>query len=149
VDSDYAKFRCDKARVVDIVNFNNGISLDKDSSFYDHNFVYRKGEIVSADYNPQINKVCSTGIHYFKTQDAAINWWYRQKNKYPMDGVYIDWYESGRKCSEQNYNQGQRDGLWTEWYESGQKKFEEDYKQGQKDGLWTEWYESGQKKYEL
>jgi hypothetical protein len=47
VDSNYAKFRCDKARVVDIVNFYNGITLDRDTSFHRPNFVYRKGDIVS------------------------------------------------------------------------------------------------------
>jgi antitoxin component YwqK of YwqJK toxin-antitoxin module len=133
----YAKFRCDKARVVDIVNFNNGITLDKDTSFYSCYFVYRKGEIVSTYYDLNLDNVCSCGIHYFKTRDAAISFWYRQKERHPMDGVYIDYYESGQKHQEIMYKQGLRDGLCIVWHENDREMFEGKYNDRQRDGIRT------------
>jgi hypothetical protein len=148
VDSNYAKFRCDKARVVDIVNFYNGITLDRDTSFHRPNFVYRKGDIVSTYYDPQINEVCSSRIHYFKTQDAAISWWYRQKDKHPKNGVLTWWYDSGEKYRKLVYKERQLNGVRTFWYETGQKESECIFKDGKPDGVWTNWYKNGQKEDE-
>ena len=64
------------------------------------------------------------------------------------DGLFIYWYENGRKRSEETYKDGKEDGLWTSWYENGQKSEEGTYKDGKEDGLWTSWYENGQKRGE-
>ena len=53
------------------------------------------------------------------------------------DGLFIYWYENGRKRSEETYKDGKEDGLWTSWYENGQKRGEWTYKDGKKEGFVT------------
>ena len=48
-----------------------------------------------------------------------------------VDGLWVDYYENGKKCSEENYKDGKRDGLCTEWYENGQKGMERNLKNGE------------------
>jgi antitoxin component YwqK of YwqJK toxin-antitoxin module len=58
------------------------------------------------------------------------------------------YYESGKKCWEINYLQGQRHGKAIWWDKNGQKRWEEDYHQGQLHGKAIWWYENGQKECE-
>jgi len=39
-----------------------------------------------------------------------------------VDGLWVDYYENGKKCSEENYKDGKRDGLCTDYYEVEVKK---------------------------
>jgi hypothetical protein len=87
VDDNYAKFRCDKALVVDIQSVKTDRSLQKDKSFYRKDFLYQKGKIVTADFNLDIDNVCASGIHYFKTKEAARSWYYSSKSIRPEDGL--------------------------------------------------------------
>ncbi len=75
VDSNSAKFRTNKARVVTIVNPLTGEKMDKDRSIHDSTFIYTVGNIVRGRFDSNINEVCSSGIHYFKTYDAALDWY--------------------------------------------------------------------------
>jgi len=65
-----------------------------------------------------------------------------------MNGEWTDWYESGKKKSEEKYNNGKRIGKRITWGENGQKYSEATYKDGEHDGLATIWYENGQKQLE-
>ena len=62
-----------------------------------------------------------------------------------MNGEWTDWYESGKKKSEEKYYNGKRIGKRITWYENGQKYSESTYKDGVLNGLTTIWYENGKK----
>ena len=167
VDDKYSKFRCDKAKVISITEVKTGEKMEKDVSIFHHKFEYRVGKIVKTDFDEDINKVCARGIHYFKTEEAALSWFYREyscpdgkhmrwhengwkqseetfKNG-EMDGNWIGWWKNGTKRSEGIYKNGIYDGKWIYWWSNGNKKSESTYKDGKKDGKWTYWLETGQK----
>jgi Family of unknown function (DUF5758) len=76
VNSSHAKYRTDKALVIDIQNFRTGKTMDSDASLYDRKFVYKKGELIEIDnYNTDLNETCTTGIHYFKNKKSAVEWY--------------------------------------------------------------------------
>jgi antitoxin component YwqK of YwqJK toxin-antitoxin module len=70
-----------------------------------------------------------------------------EKN-YISVGLWIYWYENGKKKQEQTYKDGKLEELTTLWYESGQKKEESTYKAGKLEGPYTAWYDNGRKKVE-
>lgn len=147
VNSDYAKYRTNKALVVSIINPITNIKLTEDRSIYDNNFVYRVGEIVIEKYyNEDINDVCIYGIHYFKTYEAALSWYYEHHDK--KDGNYIGWYDNGRKYYESNYVNGKKHGKQYRWYNNGQLNYEYNYIDGKKHGEQYCWYDNGFKRYE-
>ena len=148
VNDKYAKFRCDKAKVILIVNVKTEETIKKDVSIRNPNFHYRVGEIVKTDFTTNLNAVCTKGIHYFKTKEAAFSWFYRQNDENPPDGKITSWHESGQKSSEGTYKCGKFDGKWIVWYENGQKRCEGTYKNGEKDGKWIYLYDNGQKNTE-
>ena len=157
VDPDHAKFRTNKAKVIKLVNPSTNESLDQDVSIHDSNFIYTVGTIVSTHFDPNLDKVCRKGIHYYKTYEAALSWYYGMTGNNYTTGTYRGWYESGQKQYESNYKDGKKDGKeeWYPdgkqegWYENGQKKYEDNWKAGKKDGTYREWYENGQEKCEV
>ncbi len=147
VDPNFAKFRTNKVKVVSIVNPETKEQLDKDYSMYDPIFRYTVGKVIEAgDFNCDINKVCAPGIHYFKTYDAALSWYYHYHEK--ISGKYIGYYENGQKKCEYNYTDRQKEGKEEGWYSDGQKEFEKNYKNGQEEGKQEWWYKNGQKESE-
>ena len=148
VNPDFAKFRTDKARVISIVNPETEEKLAEDSSMYRDDFVYKVGKIVKSHFNPDINRVCGGGIHYFKTKETALSWFYQQTHNKYSDGKSAGWHENGQKRYEGSYKDGKMDGKWTNWYDNGQKKNEGSHKDGYSNGKWTGWYSNGQKAYE-
>ncbi len=150
VNDKYAKFRCDKAKVIDITNVKTGETMEKDLSIWNRGFDYTVGEIVKTDFNTNLNVICTVGIHYFKTKEAALSWFYRKSSIIFPDGKWIWWYENGDKSSEGTYKDGKEDGKWIGWYKyvRGKKEYEETYKDGVLEGKWTGWHRNGQKNSE-
>jgi hypothetical protein len=74
VDEKYAKFRANKLLVVLIFDINDlNIEYESIINILQIKTIYKKGEIVFPDnFDKNLNKVCSNGIHYFKTIDAAF-----------------------------------------------------------------------------
>ncbi len=143
VNDKYAKFRCDKARVVNIKNVKTGKLMKKDASIYSSGFHYRMGKVVKTYFDEDINKVYCSSIHYFKTDKAALSWFYRQCGKNFPDGKWTWWHENGQKLSEGTYKDKRFVGKWIWWYENGKKEMEGIYKDGKKDGKWIEWFSNG------
>jgi antitoxin component YwqK of YwqJK toxin-antitoxin module len=52
------------------------------------------------------------------------------------------WFANGKPANEERKRGGQPDGLWTEWFESGKKKQESTYQQGKLTG-WKGWSSNG------
>jgi len=144
----FAKYRANKLAVVDIIcKFNPNETTDQISNTYykNHTVKYIKGSIVvpnSFDWN--INKVCSTGIHFYETIECAFYF----ELKKVENGKCTRWYDSGQKSSEGEYINGEKNGKWTYWYDNGQIELEGEYLNGEKNDKWTYWYKNGQKKKE-
>jgi antitoxin component YwqK of YwqJK toxin-antitoxin module len=139
VDPLHAKFRTDKALVIDIENFETKEKMKEDYSNRDLYFIYRVGEEVKVvNYNEDIHEVCTTGIHYFKTKEAAESWM-----GHDLDGLHRNWHENGQLWIETNYQNGKRNGSCREYYENGNLRIECNYKDGERDGVYREWYYSG------
>ena len=69
------KCRCDKAKVLNIIDINTGKEVNEITSDYDKNFIYRVGEIVKVDnFNEDRWNECTTGIHFFMNKENAINY---------------------------------------------------------------------------
>jgi antitoxin component YwqK of YwqJK toxin-antitoxin module len=60
-------------------------------------------------------------------------------------GVWTEWYSSGNKKSEGQYDRGVAVGKFAWWYENGQQQAEGEFEAGQKNGTWTTWHLNGLK----
>lgn len=70
----YAKFRCQKAKVLEIYHPTRTTRKKTIHSSWDRKFKYTIGEIVEVnDYNPTKSIICGSGIHYYLTEIAAIS----------------------------------------------------------------------------
>ena len=149
-DDKYAKFRCDKAKVINITNMETGEMMNSDISIYTRDFCYRMGKIVKTNFDENLDEVCASGIHYFNTKEAALSWFYRRQNdnNYP-DGKWTEWHENGQKESEGTYKNGLMDGKWIRWHYNGQKYSEESYKYGKRYGNRIGWWYNGNRNYEI
>jgi hypothetical protein len=99
----YAKMRCSKALVRDIINIRTYEKVTQACSIHDNSFKYVVGEVVqpTVAYNPlDSNVVCAQGIHYFLNPEAAlmygINSYQVQEGcrvkRYSDDGQLLDSY---------------------------------------------------------
>ncbi len=145
-NSDFAKFRTNKAKVVSIVNPETKEWLAEDCSNHYPLFVYKVGEVIETKYDSDINKVCSWGIHYFKTYVAAFGWYHIGRPG--TNGKQIVYHDDGQKAYEYNFKDGQPEGKQEVWYENGQKEYKQYYKDGQLEGKQFSWHENRQKRYE-
>ena len=68
------KCRCDKAKVLDIINIKTGEKISSVASGYDEDFIYTVEEIVRVNNfdNDRWNEY-TTGIHFFMNKENAIN----------------------------------------------------------------------------
>ena len=115
----YAKYRTSKVKVLKIFK-NERRGIKQMNGLYDKNFVYGVGkEIHVANYDENMNNVCSQGIHYFKTLEQAKMWKLNLDN---YTGKYIEWYDNGNKWYEREYKDGkEEEEKWIGWYENGTK----------------------------
>jgi len=129
VDDRYAKFRCDRAIVIDIINVKTGKTMKADVSIYDDSFYYILDGVVKTRFNEN-NKVCDEGIHYFKNREAAASWYMMINRDWIDDGKIIAWHGNGQKKHEGTYKNGVEHGKWIWWYKSGKQKYVKTYKDG-------------------
>jgi len=148
INDKYAKFRCDRARVIDIVNVETGKNIKKDISIHDASFEYRVGKVATTDFDEDLDQVCAYGIHYFKTEGAALSWFYCQHDKKFPDGEWTTYHENGQKRCDGTFANGSTDGKVIWWHFNGQKRSEKTYKDGKLDGKCTEWRDNGDKESE-
>src|SRR5271163_3220743 len=68
-----AKMRAKEARVLSIQHIVTGHSKSRIPSDWDKTFIYKLGETVTVpDYDPDPEAVCTSGIHFFLSKEAAI-----------------------------------------------------------------------------
>src|SRR5580700_9193907 len=103
VDMYHAKFRMNRALVVDIYHRDTKEKKTSVTSMHDSNFVYTVGQIVSEPrYDPDQSEVCTQGIHFFLTEEAAYHFGYIECLT-PENGVVKSWSDNGRLEYEVHY----------------------------------------------
>jgi antitoxin component YwqK of YwqJK toxin-antitoxin module len=141
-DPKHAVFRTDKVHVIDIYHKStlkeNNSAQEKESIYkvqsnYDPNFVYIKGKIKKDHFDRNVEKVCSKGIHYYLTEEAAF---FYEINLYNYSGKYMRWDNDGQIYKEGGHKNGKEEGLCKEWFPDGRKKSEGEYKNGNREGFW-------------
>ena len=145
----YAKYRANKLKVILIINkFDPFITIKEieNTSYEDNKIRYEKDKIVEVnDYDMDLNKVCTKGIHYFKTIKQAFYWeLFKFCPKYT--GKLISWYENGNKKEESEYLDGRLAGRFIKYYKNGKKgkkKCEGEYLDDKRIGTWIYYYKSG------
>ena len=70
------KCRCDKAKVLRILNYDRTVADVKEvKSNYDSDFIYKVGQVVSVDnFDEDRWNECSAGIHFFINFQEAVNY---------------------------------------------------------------------------
>ena len=139
VNADTAYHRCNKAKVIKIETM-DGIQYDEAVSYHGSSMVkpllYKVNEMVEVDnYDMDLDKVCSTGIHFFLTKRVAELYGLHSIT----NGFFQSWYDNGQKYCECTHVDNEFYGLFTIWYENDNKKEECTYKKGVRNGLFTTW----------
>jgi Family of unknown function (DUF5758)/MORN repeat variant len=141
-DKNFAMMRCSRAKVTRIYNMHSNSECREAFGIYDKSFRYEVGSTVEPDqFDLDLDKVCSGGIHYFLTEYRARCCAHRTKN-----GLRILWYENGQMRERYTVEDGKRYGLYELWYINGQMAVRYTYLNEQLDGLCERWYENGQSK---
>jgi hypothetical protein len=121
VNKKYAKFRCNKALVIDIIH----------SETLTH--IYEVDKVVLPDfYDLDIDEVCTHGIHYFLSLEPAYH--YDTYYHYMTIGycTFSQWYSTGQKQVELQYLDGKFHGKYITWYQDGTIKSETNFKNGER-----------------
>jgi hypothetical protein len=149
-DASHAKFRADQLHVLVIVNIHTGDTKRSITNVYidqndiEHVTIYSVEHFVAPDvFNPNLNIVCSGGIHYHLTFEHIFN----LGENLPIDqsGIVYTFHDNGQILSKGNYMNGKKNGYWINLYDDGKKQSEGNYMNDEKDGEWNYWYQNGKK----
>lgn len=153
-DMSCAKFRANKLRVRLIVNITNlddvsNLVINTYADYNTHSTVcYQTNRIVEPDdFDNNIEVVCSSGIHYFKSIEPAFN--YNRDYLNEIDGlncVWKQWHDNGDPMKEIRIVNGVADGIYREWFANGILKLEYNYVDGKLEGVQKEWHHNEQLK---
>lgn len=80
--------------------------------------------------------------HLFHVQD------YFDNGQIQMDAFYTSFDKRVKEEYQCNYRSNTKEGLYAEWFRSGRVKFEGHFTRGRLNGACTDWYESGRKEAE-
>ncbi len=144
IDKNFAKFRANGLWCKFIIHFKTFACPTKirhDVVYGTKNIVYKIGEFITPDdYNKDIEKVCTNGIHYFLTLEAAFYY-----NLIPFCGRYQFHTENGRLYAICNYRDFELHGEMIEWYANGNIENRSYYEHARKHGLQLKLDEDGWK----
>lgn len=131
-----AKYRCDKAKVIDIYD----LDYNKHSeaySIFKNSFCYKVGEIITEPlYDKNKTNVCTTGIHFFLNEYMAYTYqyFYMGLNDNFKDGNVTLYDDNGLITEEFTIKDGVFEGKHSLYcHEHGVKKTIE-YKKGNQTG---------------
>lgn len=148
----YAKFRANKLKVIliiSIINFNTDVTkniVDTIINYYNNiSTQYTVNKIVySNSFDQNLNNICTTGIHYFKTLKPAL---YFKKYSNNYSGIWMSWHNNGRIALKMNIINGKKSGKYETWNTNGQYNIIGEYINDNKSGNWIEYYDNGQINY--
>jgi antitoxin component YwqK of YwqJK toxin-antitoxin module len=135
-----AKYRTNKAKVLKIEDKDGKEYTEARTGFYDlESLTYRLNELVEvSDYDMNLEKVCSRGIHFFLSKRLAEQY----ERDSIRNGLFQRWHENGQIQEECTFVNGLIDGLYQRWYANGEKDIECTYVNGWREGLYQRWYEN-------
>lgn len=134
VNKNFAKYRCDKARVLWIRNKNTNKEVN-DTQDQMHKYV--KNEIV---VDPGYNGIQFNGIQFFLEKRAAI---FHDKLPINYTGIYETWDDDGKLKKRCDYIHGKNHGVWEEMHENGKIQTKCNYVNGKIHGTYTEYHDNG------
>lgn len=160
INTDTAKFRADKLRVVLIIDLKDGTTttttitnrfIHNPSYFmntlpYIFTTEYEVGSIALPNhFERDLDIVCGGGIHYFRTVEPAF--FYNRYTHKSFTGVWKKWTCDGMLFKQQTYIDGLRNGQSESWYMNGQPKIRCNYIDGVKSDPVEEWHSDGTQKF--
>jgi antitoxin component YwqK of YwqJK toxin-antitoxin module len=140
---DTAKYRTNKAKVLKIEDDDGKEYTEAVTGFFIvKSLTYKLNDLVKvSDYDMDVEQVCSSGIHFFRTKRIAELY---GRNSIE-NGLFQRWHDNGEKDEECTFRNGKKDGLYQRWYENGRKWVECTYRNRKLEGLYQRWYENRQK----
>ena len=112
----FAKYRANRLFVVKIFNKLNPLvtrSRVSSTCYNNKSIVYHTHKYVEEnDFDQDVNNVCSTGIHYFKSATAAF--YFELPHEYT--GPYYEWSADGVNLVKGSYTKGEKTGTWISYY---------------------------------
>ena len=143
VNAETAKYRTMKAKVIKIED-SDGKTYDEAVSFnYKNSIKYKLDEeLVSHDFDMNLEITCSTGIHFFLTKQIAETYGLESIE----NGILTAWHNNGVKESEITFVNNNAQGISYQWYENGKKQCECPMLDGKRHGDCHFWDENGYKR---
>ena len=126
----WAKATRENGQLVDLVHVKNGSALTI-YKFYENGKKHFK---IENSKDRKIKSAISWKPNGEKCPETNVN---------NGNGVFVRYFETGRKESEQNFKDYEKDGVCTDWYENGNKSKEVSYKNGKLDGFEIFYHEDG------
>ena len=139
VTPDYAKFRCNKSIVKKITDKHSEMMSDSVTSDRDKTFVYTVGKKVIVDNFDTSDEICSTGIHFYLTRDAAY-----QHNLQPKNGDRLMYHENGELLTKCFYMNGQLHGEYLRYHKNGELLTKCFFVNGQLHGEYLRYHKNGE-----
>lgn len=162
-----AKYRTDKAKVINIYYPQTKNKLKKAYSIHCtlNPITYEIGKDISVpNFDRNLENVCSTGIHYYKSIRPLNSYFYNGINKDKFvqyydngqpyrevevlmnqkDGATRKWYYEGRLYKLSYYRAGKKHGIQMVWWPNGRVRWQISYKAGKPEGLYREWNDEGE-----
>lgn len=144
VNKQFAKHRCSEALVKEIINLINNQSVSEAFSMNALNFKYTVGQKILPDgFDPNVELVCSSGIHYFLDRKRA-EMYTNFPGNFPKDGEFAQWKDNGTLIAQLMFKNGRKHGECKWYYENGQLEKYRIYVNGKEEGEAIEWYKNGQ-----
>jgi len=142
-DDKCAQFRANKLLVLKIFNIVSLTELASiDNSIYPSKQIkYLVGNVIEEkNFNTDLNKIHTEGIHYYKTIEPA---YYKNLQLNDYTGKYYEWHENGAKKLECEYFAGNLSGMYAKWFSNGKKLELCEYVDGKLHGRFQEWSING------
>ena len=108
----------------------------------DGRMVHARAEALRGDLPPRVEHARGD-LRLVEQQDRHVGG--RPAGPDLQHGVWTEWYPSGNKKTEGQYDRGVAVGKITWWYENGQEQAEGEFEAGQKTGTWITWHPNGLK----
>ena len=140
VDHNHAKFRCDKAHVLEIRHKYTNRRVPSVKSNHDPSIQYTVGKdiVPRYEYDSDPDKVCASGIHFFLTREPAYDYGNDLKN-----GICRQWGDNGLLEVIGTKKNSHMDGEWKLCYEDGAIHVLDNWIDGERSGLLKIWDEYG------
>jgi antitoxin component YwqK of YwqJK toxin-antitoxin module len=132
VHAETAKYRTNKAKVIKIED-SDGKTYEEAVSFqyYNGTLTYNlKQGIRCPDFDMNLEKVCSNGIHFFLTKSLAETYGLKTIE----NGVLTAWHDNGTKYEETPFVNGKINGTYSCWRDNGTLYNECTYVNGKEHG---------------